>query len=102
MGLPPSPGAVQLTCAAPSCATAVTLPGAPGAVAAAFRSKVAVKLSPAAVTTSQLPVPVQAPVQPVKTEPAAGVASRRAEMPTGKDPEQVAPQLRPAGVEVTV
>src|SRR6185503_8206401 len=48
------------------------------------------------------PVPVQAPLQPVKVAPAAGVAVSVTAVPLLKDAEQVAPQLTPAGALVTV
>ena len=38
--------------------------------------KVAVTLLAALILTTQLPVPVQAPLQPVKVEPVVGVAVR--------------------------
>jgi hypothetical protein len=38
--------------------------------------KVAVTLRAAVMATVQVPVPVQAPLQPAKTEPAAGLAVR--------------------------
>src|SRR5207302_1138339 len=51
----------------------------------------------------QGPVPAQPPpVQPVKEEPAAGAAVRVTAVPLGKLAEQVAPQLMPAGLLVTV
>jgi hypothetical protein len=52
--------------------------------------------------TSHEPVPEQAPVHPVKTEPAAGVAVRVIVDPAVYAEEQVPPQLMPAGVDVTV
>src|SRR5207247_46702 len=42
------------------------------------------------------------PLQPSKVEPVAGVAVRVTGVPLSKDAEQVAPQLIPAGFEVTV
>jgi hypothetical protein len=53
-----------------------------------------------AAVTVQVPVPEQAPLQPAKEEPAAGVAVRV--VPCVTDCEQVVPQLMPAGVLVTV
>ena len=50
---------------------------------------------------SQLPVPVQAPLQPLNTEPAAGAAARLTTVPELKVEEHVAPQVMPAGVLVT-
>jgi hypothetical protein len=49
-----------------------------------------------------VPVPVQAPLQPVKVEPAAGAAVRVTMVPVVKEVEQVAPQEMPAGELVTV
>ncbi|HEY3550370.1 MAG TPA: hypothetical protein VGK69_04895, partial [Gaiellaceae bacterium] len=49
-----------------------------------------------------MPVPVQAPDQPLKVEPAAGVAVRVTLVPEVKSCEQVEPQLIPAGLDVTV
>ncbi len=54
------------------------------------------------MTTVQVPLPLQAPLQPVKVEPEAGVAVRVTVVPLGKDAEQVGPQLIPAGLLVTV
>src|SRR5207247_5523256 len=42
------------------------------------------------------------PLQPVKVEPAAGMALRVTTVPLAKLAEQVAPQLMPAGALVTV
>jgi hypothetical protein len=50
----------------------------------------------------QVPVPLHPPFQPVKLDPVAGVAVSVTAVPTAKLPEQVAPQLIPAGVLVTV
>src|SRR5205823_14797810 len=51
----------------------------------------------------QVPVPEQPPpVQPVKVEPAAGVAVSVTVVPLAKLAVQVAPQLIPAGELVTV
>jgi len=52
--------------------------------------------------TVQLPVPVQAPLQPVNVEPAAGAAVRVTLVPELKFALHVAPQLMPVGDEVTV
>ncbi len=50
-----------------------------------------------------MPVPVQPPpLQPVKVEPAAGVAVSVTTVPVGNAVEQVAPQVMPAGALVTV
>ncbi len=54
------------------------------------------------VTVQVLVVPVQPPPQPVKVEPAAGVAVNVTAVPLVNDAEQVAPQEMPAGALVTV
>lgn len=46
--------------------------------------------------------PLQSPLQPAKTDPAAGAAVRVAVLPWGNCPVQVAPQSIPAGADVTV
>src|SRR5271165_111426 len=63
-------------------------------------AKVAVTDCAAFIVTEHVLVPVQAPLHPVKAEPAAEVAVSI----TGplNDAEQVVPQLIPAGVLVTV
>ena len=64
---------------------------------------VAVTVVAAETVTVQAPVPVHPPpLQPVKVEPAAGVAVRVMVVPLAKLAEQVAPQLIPAGELVTV
>jgi hypothetical protein len=45
---------------------------------------------------------VHPPLNPAETEPGAAVAVRVTDVPEAKEPEQVAPQLIPAGEEVTV
>src|SRR5262245_66505469 len=59
--------------------------------------KVAVTDIAALIVTVQVPVPVQAPLQPVKVAPAAGVAVSVTAVPLLKAAEHVAPQLMPAG-----
>ena len=49
----------------------------------------------------QAPVPVHAPLQPLNTCPAAGVAARLTDVPDTNVAEQVAPQLMPAGALLT-
>src|SRR3989442_1401668 len=64
---------------------------------------VAVTVVAAESVTLQVPVPEQPPrVQPVKVEPAAGVAVSVTAVPLVKLAEQVAPQVMPAGELVTV
>lgn len=53
-------------------------------------------------TTQVVALPVQAPVQPAKIEPAAGDAVNVTLLPSTYDSEQSAPQLMPTGDEVTV
>ena len=62
----------------------------------------AVTLLAAAMITVQLPVPEQAPDQPVKLEPASAEAVSVTEVLMGKAAVQVAPQLMPLGELVTV
>jgi len=67
------------------------------------RAKVAVTVVAALRVTVQVPVPEQPPpLQPVKVEPAAGVAVSVTAVPLAKLTEQVAPQLIPTGELVTV
>jgi len=55
------------------------------------------------MVTVQVPVPEQPPpLQPLKVEPAAGVAVSVTTVPLAKPAEQVALQLIPAGLLVTV
>jgi hypothetical protein len=54
------------------------------------------------MATVQPAVPVQAPLQPAKVDPAAGAAVRLTLVPFAKLALQVVPQLIPAGTEVTV
>jgi hypothetical protein len=63
---------------------------------------VAVTAAAAFIVTVHGPVPVQAPLQPVKAEPALGVAVRVTTVPLTKSAAHVAPQLIPAGLLVTV
>src|SRR2546425_9270469 len=64
--------------------------------------KVAVTVVAAESVTVQAPVPEQPPLQPVKVEPAAGTAVSVTAVPFVKLAEQVAPQVIPAGLLVTV
>ena len=56
----------------------------------------------ALMLNAQLPVPAQAPLQPLKVEPEAGVAVMLTLVPWLNVDEHVLPQLMPAGVDVTV
>lgn len=51
--------------------------------------------------TLHAPVPLQAPLQPLKTWPEPGVAARLTAVPDVNVEEHVAPQLIPAGALVT-
>ena len=64
--------------------------------------KVAVTVFAASIVTVQLPVPVHAPVQPPNVELPSAVALRFTTVPALYASEQSAPQLIPAGEEVTV
>jgi hypothetical protein len=54
------------------------------------------------MVTAQDAVPEQAPDQPAKVEPPTGDAVKVTSAPTVKFPVQMAPQVMPAGFEVTV
>lgn len=64
-----------------------------------------VKVAPTAVAviagTTHAPLPVQAPLQPVKVEPGVAIGVNVTMVPRAKFAEHVAPQLMPAGDEVT-
>ena len=64
--------------------------------------KVAVTAVAPLTVTVHPPAPEQAPLQLAKTEPAAGAAVRVTAVSGVKECEQLAPQLIPAGVLVTV
>src|SRR5262249_59909407 len=66
-------------------------------------AKVAVTDCAALIVTAQVPVPVQPPpLQPVKVDPAAGVAVRVTAVPLANVAEHVAPHVMPAGALVMV
>ncbi len=54
------------------------------------------------ITTTQAPVPLQAPPQPAKVDPPDAVARSVTELPAGKLAEQPPPQLMPLGLLLTV
>jgi hypothetical protein len=64
--------------------------------------KVAVTKCDVAMFTVQEPVPVQSPPHPLKVEPALGVAVSVTKVPLVNEARQVAGQLMPAGVLLTV
>jgi hypothetical protein len=65
--------------------------------------KLAVTTTPvwAPIVTLHVPVPVQAPDQPVKVDPSKGVAFKVTEVPSGYSDTQLAGQSIPAGTLVT-
>ncbi len=63
-------------------------------------ANVAVTAVFAFIVVVQAPVPLQAPLQPVNTLPAAGVAVSATAVPVERVTEQVAPQLMPLPVTV--
>jgi hypothetical protein len=63
---------------------------------------VAVTLRAAVMLTVQVPVPVHAPLQPVKVEPVVAAAVRVTDAPELNAALQVLPQVIPAGFDVTV
>jgi len=66
-------------------------------------SNVAVTVVAALMVTTHAPVPEHpAPLQPVKVDPPPGAAVRVTTVPLLYEAEQVAPQLIPAGLDVTV
>lgn len=65
--------------------------------------KVAVTLLAEFIVTTQVPVPLQPePLQPVNVDPAEAAAVSVTTVPELNDAPQVAPQLIPAGEDVTV
>ena len=66
-------------------------------------TNVAVTEAAAFIVTVHVPVPVHPPpLQPVKVDPAAGVAVKVTAVPLANEAEQVAPQEMPAGALETV
>jgi hypothetical protein len=69
----------------------------------AWTLKLAVTLAAAFMVTLHVPVPEQpAPLQPLKFDPPAALAVRVTTVPLLYGAAQVAPQLIPAGLDVTV
>src|SRR5437868_2055194 len=56
----------------------------------------------ASMTTLQVPVPVQAPLQPLNVDPLSGAAVSVTTVPAVKLAEHVDPQLTPAGLLLTL
>jgi hypothetical protein len=67
-----------------------------------LRLNVAVTLRDSVMLTVQVPVPLQAPLQPEKLESAVALAVNVTLVPCAKSAEQALPQLIPAGLLVTV
>lgn len=67
-----------------------------------LRVKVAVTLLAASTTSVQVPVPVQAPLQPAKEEPDAGDALSATLVPESKEALHALPQSTPLGLDATV
>ena len=67
-----------------------------------LRENVAVAVLLEVMETSQVPVPLHAPLQPVKVEPSSGLAERLTVVPSLYDSEQSVPQFIPEGELVTV
>jgi hypothetical protein len=75
-----------------------------GTTQCGMRAKVAVTATPvwAPTVTLHVPIPVQAPDQPVKIDPSPGVAVNVTEVPVGYSDTQLDPQSIPAGTLATV
>jgi hypothetical protein len=71
-------------------------------VVGVLTANVAVTLVAAVTETTQLPVPVQVPLQPEKMEPDAAAAVRVTLVTETTVVLQVLPQVIPLGLEVTV
>src|SRR5580700_10451766 len=65
-------------------------------------ANVAVTLCAALIVTTQLPTPLQAPPQPLKVQPLAGVAVKVTGVPAANPAAHVDGQLMPAGLLATV
>src|SRR5260221_4792044 len=65
-------------------------------------SNAAVTLVAASIVTRHAPIPLHAPLQPANADPSAGAANSATEAAGEKFSVQVAPQLIPAGLEVTL
>lgn len=90
----------KASCCPPAEATVVFVVGQEPATDAG--AKVALTLLDALKVNVQAAVPVQAPLQPMKVVPVAGVAINVTFEPTANGAEQLLVQLMPEGVEVTV
>jgi hypothetical protein len=66
------------------------------------RANVAVTVSAELIVTTQLPVPLHAPLHPVNVEPLAGVSASVTTVPLAKSAVHVCVQLIPAGLLTTV
>lgn len=70
-------------------------------VVAELSSKVAVTALAPSMVTVQAPVPEHGPLHPTKVDPFAAAAFKVTLVALAKEAEQVAPQLIPAGLDVT-
>jgi hypothetical protein len=71
-------------------------------VVAVLLANVAVRFLVPSTTKAQFPVPVQAPLQPEKVEPEAGVAEKARLVPLATLALQVLPQLMALGLDEIV
>jgi hypothetical protein len=98
--VPLEAGAEKVNVAKPLPGVAARFCGAPGGVAT---MKFAITLWLLLIETVHMPVPEQpAPVQPLNSIPASGVAVSVTLEFAPKPAEQIWPQLMPAGLDVTV
>src|SRR3954453_21701433 len=103
--VPTSYTALQVTPQGMPAGALVTLPEPLPAfvtVSVGVAVKFAVALCATVSSTSQVPVPLQAPLQPVKRDPAAAAAVRVTLVPSSNVWLQVAPHAMPSGALVTV